>query len=68
MAIIGIILENLVNGVSTIQQILTADLSKYLGKLGDILTAVGINLNGITLIGLLSGVGLIALIIYSIIK
>lgn len=68
MAIIGILLENLVNGVSTIQQILTADLSKYLGSLGTLLSSVGIDLTGVTLIGLLGGVGLIVLIIYSIIK
>lgn len=68
MNIIAIVLENLVNGVSILKNILTTDLSQYLGSLGNILNAVGISLNGITLIGILSGAGLILLLIYSIIK
>lgn len=68
MNIIAIVLENLVKGVSIIKNILTTDLSQYLGGLGNILNAVGISLNGITLIGILSGAGLIVLLIYSIIK
>ena len=62
------LLQALINGSNVIQNFLTKDFAKSLGVVGDIFKAVGVDLNGITLIGILGGVGLFALIIYSIIK
>ena len=62
------LLQALINGSNAIQNFLTKDFAESLGVVGDIFKAVGVDLNGITLIGILGGVGLFALIIYSIIK
>lgn len=62
------LLQALINGSNAIQNFLTKDFSESLGPIASIFKALGVNLNGITLIGIVGGVGLFALIIYSIIK
>lgn len=65
---IGNLLQALISGATAIKGFLSRDFAESLGVVGDIFKAVGVDLNGITLIGILGGVGLFALIIYSIIK
>lgn len=62
------LLQALINGSNAIYNFLNKDLSESLGSISTILEAIGISLNGLTFIGILGGVGLFALIIYSIIK
>lgn len=68
MSIISNLIQYIFEGSQTIYNFLTIDLGNYLGVIGDILGKLGIDLNGLTLLGLLGGIGLFALIIYSIVK
>ena len=68
MRVFSTFMELLVSGAAAIKSFLTIDFSEYLGGLGDFLSMIGIDLNGISLIGLIGGVGLFALVLYSIIK
>lgn len=69
---IGYFIANLIevifNGAQVIYKALTTDFNAYMGKFGNYLSYIGIDLNGYSFLGILGGVGLISIIIYSIFK
>ena len=68
MNIISNLMQLIIEGANSIKSFLNTDFGDSLGALSSVLSALGIELNGITLLSLIGGVGLFALIIYSIIK
>lgn len=68
MELVATFIQTIINFGIALKEFFTADITKYIGKFSSLLSAIGINLNGYSLIGILGGSVIFVLIIYSIIK